>query len=90
MGASDNQIIDLVWKVNGILFPGGNMVLIEDSKELTEYTIKGWLIYEEAKWLNDNGVYFPIWGTCLGFEQLHIYEDPESLTKGFNAAKIFS
>ena len=53
--------------VNGVFFPGG---------------IVGWFtsdFYKNAKLLwdlaieaNDKGVYFPIWGTCLGFEMMHL------------------
>jgi gamma-glutamyl hydrolase len=32
------------------------------------YATAGWQLYKLAKQKNDNGIYFPVWGTCLGFE----------------------
>ena len=54
-------------KVNGIIFPGGEMYLLDDERQYTYYSLQAKIIYDEAKRLNDAGVYFPIWGTCLGF-----------------------
>lgn len=34
------------------------------------YAEAGLHIYEIAKQMNDNGVHFPLFGTCLGFEFL--------------------
>lgn len=51
--------------INGVLFPGGS-VSITDS----EYAKLGKVIFQYAKEANDKGDYFPIWGTCLGFELL--------------------
>ena len=48
-----------------ILFPGGGSSL-EDSS----YANAGSILYDLAIKINDNGDYFPLWGTCLGFELL--------------------
>ena len=32
----------------------------------------GWELYKFAKEKNDAGIYFPVWGTCLGFELLAV------------------
>ncbi|CAG7834539.1 unnamed protein product [Allacma fusca] len=49
--------------VNGILFPGG-AVPFNDSL----YGKAGRLLLQLAREANDRGDYFPMWGTCLGFE----------------------
>lgn len=28
-------------------------------------------LFEKGLKSNDDGIYFPIWGTCLGFELIH-------------------
>ncbi|CAH1792999.1 unnamed protein product [Owenia fusiformis] len=51
--------------LNGVLFPGGNVSLIKSG-----YACEGKLFYELAIEANKRGDYFPIWGTCQGFELL--------------------
>lgn len=51
---------DKLSKVNGILFPGGG----------GDYTEIGDYIYKQLIAENDAGNFFPLWGTCLGFENL--------------------
>ena len=46
-----------VKKLNGVLFPGGG----------SNCRVFAGQIYEAIKELNDQGQYYPIWGTCLGF-----------------------
>lgn len=59
-----NEVVDeKLSKVNGVLFPGG----AGDYKEIGDYIYKS-LIKE-----NDEGHFFPLWGTCLGFENLGIF-----------------
>ena len=46
---------------------------------------------KKAKEANDNNDYFPIWGTCLGFETLNVIEageNPDILTKGYKAQDV--
>lgn len=50
-------------KVNGVLFPGG----------AGDYFDLGNHIYDHAISENDAGRVFPIWGTCLGYENMAIY-----------------
>lgn len=57
-------------KTNGILFPGGNQGIGPDNV----YTEEGEILWNLAKTANDNGDYYPIWGTCLGFEELAVLE----------------
>jgi gamma-glutamyl hydrolase len=45
--------------------PGSN------PPQMTSYQETGCFIYNLIKQLNDEGTYYPLWGTCLGFELLH-------------------
>lgn len=49
-----------------VLFPGGG-TYFNQSKGYAE---AGEHIYRVAKKFNDQGIYFPVFGTCLGFEFL--------------------
>lgn len=57
-------------KTNGILFPGGNQGI--DPADV--YTEEGEILWRLAKQANDRGDHYPIWGTCLGFEELAVLE----------------
>lgn len=46
--------------MNGILFPGGN----SDFDKGTKLGDTGYYIFQKAKEMNENGIHFPIWGTC--------------------------
>ena len=50
-------------KVNGILFPGGD----GDYLTITEH------IYNTLIKENDSGNFYPLWGTCMGFENMAIF-----------------
>lgn len=57
---------DIFSKINGVLFPGGGNLLRSDG-----YGRTGKILFDLAVKANDNGDYFPLWGTCLGFELLN-------------------
>jgi len=57
-------------QTNGILFPGGNQGIDPDDI----YTEEGEILWNLAKNANDRGDFYPIWGTCLGFEELSVLE----------------
>ncbi|XP_002006965.2 gamma-glutamyl hydrolase [Drosophila mojavensis] len=56
----------LLKKINGLLLPGGATYF----NETNGYGDAGEHLIAVAKQLNDNGTYFPVWGTCLGMELL--------------------
>ncbi|OQR78389.1 gamma-glutamyl hydrolase-like [Tropilaelaps mercedesae] len=56
---------NIVSQLNGVLFPGGDAD-VHDSG----YGRAGRLIYEYAREHNKANDYFPLWGTCNGFEML--------------------
>lgn len=53
--------------INGILYPGGGVNISSSSYERSAR-----IFYELAIEANKKGDYFPVWGTCLGFEQLAV------------------
>ncbi|XP_046390527.1 gamma-glutamyl hydrolase-like isoform X2 [Ischnura elegans] len=61
----DEYYDNIVNSVNGVLYPGGGVDLKDSG-----YGRAGQLIYNLATHLNTVGDYFPVWGTCLGFEML--------------------
>ncbi|XP_043860158.1 gamma-glutamyl hydrolase-like [Dromiciops gliroides] len=96
---SDEEYYHLFQSINGILFPGG-VVLLPTSK----YTNVVQLFYDKALKANKEGDYFPIWGTCLGFEELTVLTSgkklltltktngialPLNFTKAVNESRMF-
>lgn len=54
--------------INGLLLPGGNAPLTGDGG----YATVGGMFFDWAKEANDQGDFFPVWGTCNGFELLTV------------------
>ena len=59
-------------KLNGIFFCGG--------EGNDEYLAFGRKVYDRIKEINDQGVYLPAWGTCLGMQYLSIYASSQNST----------
>ena len=55
--------LKLLEKLNGVLYCGG-------ISEASHYIELGRAIFNKVKSLNDQGEYYPLWGICLGFQQL--------------------
>ena len=70
---NDLEVEMLFYSLNGLLIPGG-----ADKFFTSVYHKNAVRFYQMAMKANDEGDYFPIWGTCLGFEALHI------ITANFN------
>ena len=56
---TEEETMDKLSKINGVLFPGGA------GDDL--YRAKAEFIYKEAVKKNDGGEYFPLFGICMGF-----------------------
>jgi gamma-glutamyl hydrolase len=71
-------------QVNGVLFPGGD--IDRDTKlDFRRYVKCYKQIFEYAIAENDNGNFFPLWGTCLGFEFLCMMPyDPETILANYH------
>lgn len=84
----DAKILEVFEGLNGLLLPGGGteLTLVQNqSVVLSNYAIKGKKILQLAKEINEKGEYFPVWGTCLGFElmALSFSEDVNVLENNF-------
>ncbi|KXZ56974.1 hypothetical protein GPECTOR_1g88 [Gonium pectorale] len=66
--ASDSELHRLFKSLNGLVFPGGLTWLWLDSP----YVLAARKLFNWALQANDAGDVFPIHGTCLGFQLLHI------------------
>mmetsp|Transcript_12905 Transcript_12905/g.31026 ORF Transcript_12905/g.31026 Transcript_12905/m.31026 type:complete len:311 (+) Transcript_12905:52-984(+) len=77
---STNEEIDaVVDQVNGILFPGGGADIPDAAQR----------IVDNALHKAEEGGYFPVWGTCLGFEWLvQAVGGKSALQGGFDAENI--
>lgn len=62
---TSEDYIKLFNSINGILYPGGSASIISSG-----YQRAAKIFYELAIEANKRRDYFPVWGTCLGFEQL--------------------
>jgi gamma-glutamyl hydrolase len=72
---SDAQLEELFWKLNGILFIGGDEPFFNPDGSLSRYAQVGCRFVELAKQAYGRGIYYPIWGTCLGHELIFICEN---------------
>ena len=77
----DNFYETLFLNINGVLLPGGGVDLVKSEyAKLSRYFLMK-SVTEKAV-----GQYFPIWGTCLGFEEL--LGENISIFKIFNTSNL--
>ncbi|XP_034562236.1 gamma-glutamyl hydrolase [Notolabrus celidotus] len=69
--------------INGILYPGGAASLTTSG-----YARAAKIFYDLAIEANDRGDFFPVWGTCLGFEQLTVLTCGENLLVRTNTSGV--
>jgi gamma-glutamyl hydrolase len=62
MFSTNDELDHLLSSVNGILFPGGGAPFPAAAK----------YVFDKVKEMNDAGDFFPLWGTCMGFQWLLI------------------
>ena len=70
LNGNHSKLEEIFAKTNGVLFPGGNEGIDPDDI----YAEEGEILWSLAKEANDSGNYYPIWGTCLGFEEMAVLE----------------
>jgi gamma-glutamyl hydrolase len=63
------KILNTVSQLNGVVFPGGSVDRVK-GKAFMNYIDSFRTIFNYAMMENDQGNYFPLWATCLGFEFL--------------------
>lgn len=97
---SEDETDRLFSSINGVLFPGG-----EANLNTSGYAKIGRRIIDLAMNAFDRGDYFPIWGSCLGFEFLSVQISgnlnilsktdsenlplPLNLSQDYNTSKMF-
>ncbi|KAM8882079.1 gamma-glutamyl hydrolase [Synchiropus picturatus] len=69
--------------INGVLFPGGSASIFSSG-----YQRAAKVFYNLAIEANDRGDYFPVWGTCLGFEQLAVLTSNKSVLVRTNTSGL--
>mmetsp|Transcript_24645 Transcript_24645/g.38315 ORF Transcript_24645/g.38315 Transcript_24645/m.38315 type:complete len:193 (+) Transcript_24645:282-860(+) len=62
-GEDHESIREKLKHLDGVLLPGGD----------GHYYDTGKFVFDEVKKMNDDGLFFPLWGTCLGYEYLAAY-----------------
>ena len=67
--ASPEVLAPLLQKINGIFLPGGGNQLVKDG-EMSQFAQTGKYIVQWALQQNKQEKYYPVWGTCMGFELL--------------------
>jgi gamma-glutamyl hydrolase len=78
--ADEPLVREIFSQINGILFTGGSVSKLPNSAR--------W-IWDLALESNRKGEYFPVWGTCLGFEYLITLTGGEgTLEHGFRAENV--
>lgn len=82
---SQENLRVLLSKVNGVMLPGGMSSIMNPDPNnankmvFSSYTKTVKMIMDEAKAINDQGDYFPVFGICLGFEAM-IAAEAENLS----------
>ena len=86
---SDEKLKEVFKGINGLLLPGGGTELTEIIDGKTKFTSFGEILKKIIKMAIDinekNEEYFPVWGTCLGFESLVL-----SISEDLNILQNFS
>lgn len=80
---SDAQYETLFRSINGVLFPGGGANLTHSG-----YSHVAKIFFNKAIESYDNGDYFPVWGTCLGLEELSILVSNDNLLTLTNTSSV--
>ncbi|XP_067888007.1 gamma-glutamyl hydrolase-like [Heterodontus francisci] len=80
---TEAQYRKLFYSINGLLLPGGGTNLIT-----SQFAKIAALFYDLALQANDHGSYFPVWGTCLGFEELTVLTSGEKLLIATNTSNL--
>lgn len=81
----------LIDNVQGFLIPGGAAVLFDKNNKPTPFQQVVGYILERAKAKNDNGQYYPVMGTCMGFQSMItalMGQDNSAMTSGFNDTNL--
>ncbi|XP_074505564.1 gamma-glutamyl hydrolase isoform X3 [Sebastes fasciatus] len=64
---TEDEYAKTFYSINGLLLPGGDVDL-----QTSLFSRAAKIFYNLALKANDAGDYFPVWGTCQGFQQLSV------------------
>jgi gamma-glutamyl hydrolase len=86
---SEENLIELLGKINGVLFTGGSLDLVDpQTEEYHPYTKTADRIFEYAKERLEEGDYFPLVGICQGFQLLNILQSEDKFVLKRSPAMI--
>ncbi|KAM5172480.1 gamma-glutamyl hydrolase-like [Mantella aurantiaca] len=74
LNLSEDEYLGLFHSINGVLLPGGAVGLLTSNFSRT-----AGIFYKLSIEAASSGVYFPIWGTCMGFQILTALTAGENL-----------
>ncbi|XP_029955917.1 gamma-glutamyl hydrolase-like [Salarias fasciatus] len=80
---SPEEYQTLFSSINGVLIPGGAASIYSSG-----YQRAAQFFFEAAIEANKGGDYFPVWGTCLGFEQMMYLTSGERILSRTNTTGI--
>ncbi|KAG7330047.1 hypothetical protein KOW79_006269 [Hemibagrus wyckioides] len=80
---TEEEYTKLFKSINGIHFPGGGVSMFSSG-----YAKAAGIFYNLALEANSKGDYFPVWGTCLGFEQLTLLTSGKFLLSKTNTSGV--
>lgn len=83
LNLSEDEYLHLFHSINGVLFPGGAVNLLNSSFSRTAS-----IFYRLAIEAASSGIYFPIWGTCMGFQILTALTSGKNLLREMSANNI--
>ena len=75
MGEPEEVTMEKLSKLDGVLFPGGG----------GDYTEWGGKIIAKIIEYNDQGHFYPVWGTCLGYMSMMIWAS----SVGLDVAELY-
>ncbi|XP_054002149.1 gamma-glutamyl hydrolase A-like [Hylaeus anthracinus] len=85
IGKDKSYYEDIMSKINGVLWPGGGA----SFNNTNGYADAAYNIYKIAKRKNNEGVHFPIFAICLGFEVLtYVTANRRNTRRSCNAEEI--
>jgi gamma-glutamyl hydrolase len=72
---SEKELLTILQRIHGIVWVGGAIenTKIHTSRQYTTLINTLFYCYQYAMNENNNGNYYPIWGTCLGFDILLMF-----------------
>ncbi|KAJ0068973.1 hypothetical protein NL108_015446, partial [Boleophthalmus pectinirostris] len=80
---TEEEYVKLFNSINGLLLPGGDINI-----ETSLFTRTAKIFYKLALKANDAGDYFPLWGTCQGFQQLSVLTANKNLLTSTNTEAV--